>query len=82
MTMTSIPFSEAKVHLSKYGRLAEEGQATLVLKHHRSAFVIAPVPEPVRGRPKTPGLASGRIHMAHDFAETPEDVLAAFEGLK
>ena len=80
MKMTSVPFAEAKAHLSKYGRLAEEGQTTLVLKHRRSAFLIAPVPPAERARPKRPGLLRGRIHLAPDFDETPADVIDVFEG--
>jgi antitoxin (DNA-binding transcriptional repressor) of toxin-antitoxin stability system len=75
-----IPFTEAKAHLSKYGRLAELGQTTLVLKHHRSAFLIAPVPPQEQTRAKMPGVARGRIHMAPDFDVTPTDVIASFEG--
>lgn len=80
MKVTAIPFTEAKAHLSQYGRLAQEGQTTLVLKHHRSAFLIAPVPRTAQARPKKPGLARGRIHMAPDFDATPEEVIRSFEG--
>jgi antitoxin (DNA-binding transcriptional repressor) of toxin-antitoxin stability system len=80
MKVDSIPFSEAKAHLSRYGRLAEEGQTTLVLKHRRSAFVIAPVAQTGKARKKTPGLAQGRIHLAPDFDATPEAVIRSFEG--
>ena len=80
MKVISVPFTEAKSHLSKYGRLAQKGQMTRVLKHNRLAFVIAPAPEPEQARPKYPGMAKGRIHLAPDFDETPEDVIAAFEG--
>jgi antitoxin (DNA-binding transcriptional repressor) of toxin-antitoxin stability system len=80
MKMTTIPFTEAKAHLSRYGRLAEAGQTTVVLKHRRSAFLIAPVPPAAQARPKKPGLVLGRIHMARDFDATPEEVIRAFEG--
>ena len=80
MKQTSIPFTEAKANLSRYGALAERGQTTLVLKHNRSAFLIAPLPQGGKSRPKTPGLASGQIHMAPDFDTTPEDVIRGFEG--
>ena len=33
MKVTSVAFTEAKAHLSEYGRLAEEGRSTVVLKH-------------------------------------------------
>ncbi len=80
MKETTIPFTEAKTHLSEYGRLAEEGRSTVVLKHNRPAFLIAPVPRVAQARPKTPGLARGKIHLAPDFDVTPPDVIAAFEG--
>jgi len=81
MKVISVPFTEAKAHLSRYGRLAEEGQTTLVLKHHRSAFQITPVSQTSKGLTKTPGLAQGKIHIAQDFDATPEDVIEAFEGM-
>jgi antitoxin (DNA-binding transcriptional repressor) of toxin-antitoxin stability system len=80
MKVSCIAFTEAKAHLSKYGRLAEEGLTTLVLKHHRPAFRIAPALPSEQPRPKTPGLACGQIHMAPDFDTTPAEVIAAFEG--
>jgi antitoxin (DNA-binding transcriptional repressor) of toxin-antitoxin stability system len=80
MKVLSIPFTEAKAHLSRYGRLAEEGKTTLVSKHHRAAFLITPVPQVDKTRRKTPGLARGRIHIVPDFDVTPEDVIHAFEG--
>jgi antitoxin (DNA-binding transcriptional repressor) of toxin-antitoxin stability system len=81
MTTTTIPFTEAKSHLSEYARLAGAGQMTLVLKHRQPAFVIAPVPRQMsEARPKHPGAARGRIRMAADFDATPEGILSAFEG--
>jgi antitoxin (DNA-binding transcriptional repressor) of toxin-antitoxin stability system len=81
MKTISIPFTEAKANLSRYGRLAEEGQTTLVLKHHRLAFQISPVPSGGKALTKMPGLAGGRIHMSPDFDATPEEVIRAFEGV-
>jgi len=81
MKVVTIPFTEAKAHLSRYGRLAEEGQTTLVLKHHRSAFLISPIAQTPKAQPKTPGLVHGQIHLASDFDTTPEDVIQAFEGM-
>ncbi|HMP73981.1 MAG TPA: type II toxin-antitoxin system prevent-host-death family antitoxin [Kiritimatiellia bacterium] len=80
MKMISIPFTEAKVNLSKYGKLAEKGVATTVLKHRRPAFQIAPLNEMDRPRPKHPGLACGQIRKSPDFDIMPDDVLADFEG--
>ncbi len=80
MKATSVPFTEVKMHLSRYGRMAEDGQTILVLKHKRSAFLIAPVPKEKAERDKKPGLAAGLIHMAPDFDATPEEVIREFEG--
>jgi antitoxin (DNA-binding transcriptional repressor) of toxin-antitoxin stability system len=80
MDMTTTDLSEAKAHLSLYGRRAEAGESTLVLKHRRPAFVIAPVPVVLRVRIKKPGLVKGKIQMAADFDHTPADLIAAFEG--
>jgi antitoxin (DNA-binding transcriptional repressor) of toxin-antitoxin stability system len=80
MKMTTIAFTEAKAHLSEYGRRAETGEVTLVLKHRHPSFVIGPAPQTAQTRAKFPGLARGRIHMAPDFDVTPEDVINAFEG--
>jgi antitoxin (DNA-binding transcriptional repressor) of toxin-antitoxin stability system len=80
MKEVHVAFTEAKANLSKYGRLAEQGRTTLVLKHRRPAFCIAPVLRGAQPRVKTPGLAKGRIRMAPDFDVTPPDVIASFEG--
>lgn len=78
--MTTTDLTEAKAHLSLYGRRAEDGETTLVLKHRRPAFVIAPVPVMFKARIKKPGLVRGKIRMAADFDITPDDVIATFEG--
>ena len=80
MKMASASFTEVKAHLSRYGRMAEEGQTILVLKHKRSAFLIGPVPKEETEREKKPGLVEGHIHMAPDFDATPEEIIREFEG--
>ena len=80
MKTTSVGFSEAKTHLSRYGHRAETGDSILVLKHGRPAFVIAPLPPLLQERPKKPGIVRGQIRMAPDFDRTPEEVIEAFEG--
>jgi antitoxin (DNA-binding transcriptional repressor) of toxin-antitoxin stability system len=80
MKQATVSFTEAKAHFAQYGRMAGEGQTIVVCKHRRAAFVLAAVPRADQTRPKTPGLARGRIHLAPDFDATPEDVIRAFEG--
>lgn len=81
MKTLAIPFTKAKANLSRYAVLAEEGKTTLVLKHNRSSFIIAPVPQVCKARVKTPGLVHGQIHMDADFDATPDEVLRDFEGV-
>ncbi len=80
MKTTAVSFTEAKTHLARYGRLAEAGQTILVCRHRRAAFAIAALPRSDQARPKTPGLARGRIHIEPDFDNTPEDIIRDFEG--
>lgn len=80
MKTTAVNLSEAKARLSHYGKLAERGETTIVLKHHRTAFAIAPLPSHMAGRPKFPGLARGQIHLAPDFDITPDEIIMDFEG--
>ena len=80
MKKISAPFTHVKAHLSRYGRMAEDGQTILVLKHKRSAFLIGPVPKEETDREKKPGLAADLIHMAPDFDATPEEIVREFEG--
>jgi antitoxin (DNA-binding transcriptional repressor) of toxin-antitoxin stability system len=80
MKPVCIPFTQAKSRLSEYARLAEAGQSTLVVKHHKPAFMIAPVLNAPVVRTKRPGLARGRIRIAPDFDTTPREILDSFEG--
>jgi len=81
MSAIAVPFTEAKSHLSKYGRMAEQGHTTLVLKHHRAAFMIVPPDAALQAKQKTPGILRGQMQMAPDFDRTPDDVIADFEGI-
>jgi prevent-host-death family protein len=80
MSLTTIPLSEAKTNLSRYGRMAEQGHSVVVRKHARPAFMITPIPAVAAPKPKRPGIARGRIHVARDFDSTPESIIRAFEG--
>ena len=78
--MHTIQLSEAKSHLSEYGRQAEEGVTTIVTKHHRPVFSIAPLSAVGQPTTKILGIVKGKIHMSEDFNRTPESVIADFEG--
>lgn len=80
MKQVTVPFTEVKARLARYGRLAEQGQTIVVSKHRRAAFVLAGLPRADQARPKTLGCARGLIHLAPDFDTTPDAVIRAFEG--
>jgi antitoxin (DNA-binding transcriptional repressor) of toxin-antitoxin stability system len=80
MKQTFVSFTEAKAHLAQYGRMAEQGQTIVVSRHRRAAFVLAALPHADQARPKAPGLARGRVHLAPDFDATPDDLIRDFEG--
>lgn len=78
--MTSVDFNKAKIQFSALGKLAEGGETTIVLKHKRPAFVIAPLPPSAKPRLKKAGIALGKGWMAPDFDATPTETILDFEG--
>ena len=78
--MTSIDFNKAKIQFSRLGKLAEDGETTIILKHKSPSFVIAPLPSSAKPRLKKPGIALGKGWMAPDFNLTPVETILEFEG--
>ena len=69
---------EAKTHLSKLLDRVAEGEELVLGRAGRPIARLVPYRE-VR-QPRKPGRLAGRVWIAPDFDETPEDVIAAFEG--
>ena len=69
---------EAKTRFSELLERAERGEDFLLGRAGKPVARLIPY-RPKR-EPRVPGRLSGRITMAHDFDETPEDLLDAFEG--
>ena len=69
---------ELRGNLTHYLRSASEGVSVLVTSHDS---VIAEIRKPTANRqePRQPGALKGKIWMADDFDELPDDVLAAME---
>ena len=69
---------ELRGNLTHYLRSASEGSAILVTSHDA---VIAEIHQPraERLRPRQPGALKGKIWIADDFDELPEDVSPAME---
>lgn len=77
MTRT-VNVHEAKTHLSRLLEAVESGEDVVIARAGR------PVARLVRAEPKrlkrTPGAWRGKVRIAEDFDETPDDLLDAFHG--
>lgn len=69
---------EAKTHLSRLLAEVEGGEEVVI---GRAGTPIARlVPYRRRATPRRPGAWKGRVRIADDFDELPDDVAAAFRG--
>ncbi len=69
---------EAKTHLSRLLERAADGEEIVLGKSGKPMALLVPYRE--RRRPRVPGRLAGKIWIAPDFDDTPEDIIAAFEG--
>jgi antitoxin (DNA-binding transcriptional repressor) of toxin-antitoxin stability system len=63
--------AEAKARFSELVQKALLGEEVIIAKGHKPLLKLVPLEQPKR--PRTPGSAKGRIWIAPDFDETPED---------
>lgn len=68
---------EAKSKLSKLGELVLKGEKVVIAKAGKPYLDLVPHREPNEAR--VPGRLKGRIEMAPDFDETPDEVVESFE---
>ena len=71
---------EAKTTLSRLVERARAGEEIIIAKAGEPLVTLVPVKR--RAKPRVPGKWRGKIWMADDFAQLPDDVLDAFEGKK
>lgn len=69
---------EAKTHLSTLLERAADGEEIVLGKSGKPMALLVPYNK--RRRPRVPGRLAGKIWIAPDFDDTPEDIIAAFEG--
>jgi prevent-host-death family protein len=74
--MTNI--HEAKTHFSKLVERAAAGEEIIIGKAGKPVARLVPYQEAPPKR--KPGSMKGKIRMAPDFDELPDDVLTAFKG--
>lgn len=70
---------EAKTNLSKLVAAVESGE-TDEIEIARAGHVVARIVPPRPRSPRRPGQWAGRVCIAGDFDQLPEEVAAAFRG--
>lgn len=76
--MLMVNIHEAKTHLSRLLREVERGDEVVIARAGTPvAKLIAYTP---LSEAREPGIWRGRVVMAADFDELPDDVMAAFRG--
>ena len=68
---------EAKTHLSRLLERVENGEEIVVARGRRPIARLVPFRE--RREPRVPGLWRGRVRIARDFDQTPDDLLDLFD---
>jgi prevent-host-death family protein len=74
---TTVSFRDLRQNLAAVLQQARQGAEIIVTSRGEEVARIVPPAKPPR-RPV--GLLKGKIHMAPDFDDTPEEVIAAMEG--
>jgi prevent-host-death family protein len=69
---------EAKTHLSRLVERAANGEEIIIAKAGKPMAKLVPYQEEKKSR--KPGSMRGKIWIADDFDELPEDIMAAFRG--
>ena len=69
---------EAKSTLSRLLARVEAGEEVVIGRAGEPVARLVPVHAPAE--PRRPGRWAGRVRMADDFDELPEEMLAAFRG--
>ena len=71
----TVDVHEAKTHLS---RLLEAGEDVVIARAGKPIARLVPVA--ARTEPRAPGSWRGRVIIAADFYETPDELITAFHG--
>ena len=69
---------EAKTHLSRLLQRVSRGEVIVIGRNGRPVAKL--VPYESRSQRRAPGAWKGRVQIAPDFDDLPDDLLAAFEG--
>ncbi len=73
-----INMHEAKSQLSKLGEKAWAGETVVIAKAGKPYLDLLPHKD--KREPRVPGRFKGQIKISDDFDQTPDEIIAGFEG--
>ena len=76
--MARVGMHDAKTHLSRLVERAEAGEDVVIQRNGKPVVRLVAVVEEPRSLASVRGAWRGRVHMADDFDELPEDIAEAF----
>jgi prevent-host-death family protein len=76
--MTSVNVHEAKTQLSRLLERVEQGEEIVIARAGKPVAKL--IPYAGTKEPRKPGGWEGRVWIAPDFDELPEEIAAAFRG--
>jgi prevent-host-death family protein len=76
--MARVGMHDAKTHLSRLVERAEAGEDVVIQRNGTPVVRLVPIVEEPRSLASVRGVWRGRVHMADDFDELPEDIAEAF----
>ncbi len=74
--MRQVNIHEAKTHLSKLLEAVERGEEIIIARSGKPVARLCPPRK--RHTPRRPGSLKGKIRIAKDFDQTPEEVVEAY----
>jgi prevent-host-death family protein len=78
--MKSVNVHEAKTHLSRLLAEVEKGEEIVIARSGKPVARLLPLEKPAAGKREL-GFDRGLFTIPDDFDETPEEIIADFEGL-
>lgn len=75
--MVRVGMHEAKTHLSRLVERVEAGEDVVIQRNGKPVARLVPVMEEPRSLATVRGAWRGRVRMADDFDELPEDIAEA-----
>jgi prevent-host-death family protein len=76
--MARVGMHDAKTHLSRLVERMEAGEDVVIQRNGKPVARLVPVVEDPRCLAAVRGAWRGRMHMAEDFDELPEDIAEIF----